>query len=151
LTLGLRKDWADNRTEGGTRQKDDAVTSHVGLTYLLDNGLAPYISYSESFQPVIGLNALTNQPYKPMEGEQWELGIKYQPPASRSLYTAALFDLREQNRRMPDPENPINTIQTGETRAQGVELEALATLSPNWDLIATYTYTDTEVVEGSAA
>ncbi|WP_193074100.1 TonB-dependent siderophore receptor [Pseudomonas sp. FME51] len=150
LTLGLRKDWADNRTEGGTRQKDDATTGHIGLTYLLDNGLAPYLSYSESFQPVIGLNAADNQPYKPMEGEQWELGIKYQPPGSASLYTAALFDLREQNRRMPDPANPLNTIQTGETRSRGLELEALASVTPRWDLIATYTYLDTEIVKGSA-
>lgn len=150
LTLGLRKDWADNRTEGGTRQKDDATTSHIGLTYLLDNGLAPYLSYSESFQPVIGLNATDNQPYIPMEGEQWELGIKYQPPGSASLYTAALFDLREQNRRMPDPANPLNTIQTGETRSRGLELEALASITTRWDLIATYTYLDTEIVKGSA-
>lgn len=151
LTLGVRKDWVDNRTDGGTRQKDDTTTHHLGLTYRFDNGLAPYISYSESFQPVLGLNAFTGQPYVPLEGEQWELGIKYQPAGSRSLYTAALFDLREQNRQMPDPDNPVNTIQTGETSARGVELEALATLRPNWDLIATYTYTDTEVEEGSAA
>lgn len=150
-TLGLRKDWADNRTEGGLRQKDDEVTGHVGISYLLDNGLAPYISYSESFQPVIGLNPVTNQPYIPLEGKQWELGIKYQPPGSRSLYTAAVFDLREQNRRMPDPDNPINTLQAGETRSRGLELEALASVTDNWDLIGNYTYTDTEVLEGSEA
>src|SRR5690606_38557575 len=153
-TLGLRKDWADNRTEGGLRQKDDEVTGHVGLSYLLDNGLAPYISYSESFQPVIGLNPVTKQPYIPLEGKQWELDIKYQPPGSRSLYTAytaAVFDLREQNRRMPDPDNPINTLQAGETRSRGLELEALASVTDNWDLIGNYTYTDTEVLEGSEA
>src|SRR5690606_33304900 len=124
---------------------------HVGLSYLLDNGLAPYISYSESFQPVIGLNPVTNQPYIPLEGKQWELGIKYQPPGSRSLYTAAVFDLREQNRRMPDPDNPINTLQAGETRSRGLELEALASVTDNWDLIGNYTYTDTGVLEGSEA
>ena len=149
LTLGLRRDWADNRTDGGVRQKDYATTGHAGLTYLFDNGLAPYISYSESFQPVIGLNPVTTEPYRPMEGEQWELGIKYQPANSRSLYTAAIYDLREQNRQMPDPDNPINTLQSGETRARGLELEAMAELTPRWDLIANYSYTDTEVLEGS--
>jgi len=130
LTLGLRKDWADNRTDGGTRQKDDAVTGRVGLTYLFDNGIAPYISYSESFQPIVGLNTSTGEPYKPLEGEQWELGIKYQPIDSNSLYTAAVFDLREQNRQMPDPNNPSNTVQTGETSARGLELEALVAVTP---------------------
>jgi iron complex outermembrane receptor protein len=149
LTLGLRKDRADNRTDGGTRQKDDAVNGRVGLTYLFDNGVAPYISYSESFQPIVGLNTSTREPYKPLEGEQWELGIKYQPVDSNSLYTAAVFDLREQNRQMPDPNNPSNTIQTGETKAQGLELEAMVAVTPNWDLIATYTHLDTEVLEGT--
>lgn len=150
LTLGLRKDWADNRTDGGTRQKDDAVTGRVGLTYLFDNGIAPYISYSESFQPIVGLNTSTGEPYKPLEGEQWELGIKYQPIDSNSLYTAAVFDLREQNRQMPDPNNPSNTVQTGETSARGLELEALVAVTPGWDLIGTYTHLDTEVLEGTS-
>ncbi|WP_421681702.1 TonB-dependent siderophore receptor [Stutzerimonas urumqiensis] len=149
LTLGLRKDWADNRTDGGTRQKDDAVTGRVGLTYLFDNGVAPYISYSESFQPIIGLNQANNEPFTPLEGEQWEVGVKYQPLGSRSLYTAAVFDLRELNRQMPDPTNPNNTLQAGETRARGLELEALVAVTSNWDLIATYTHLDTEVIEGA--
>lgn len=149
LTLGLRKDWADNRTEGGTRQKDDAVTGRVGLTYLFDNGIAPYISYSESFVPTIGLDA-NKESFKPKEGEQWEMGVKYQPAGSQSLYTAAVFDLREQNRQMPDPNNPNNTVQTGEVRIRGLELEALAAITPMWDLIATYTRLDTEITKGAA-
>ncbi|SHM69658.1 TonB-dependent siderophore receptor [Phytopseudomonas punonensis] len=149
LTLGLRRDWADNKTEGSRAQKDDATTGRAGLTYLFDNGVAPYISYSESFQPVIGLNnGLT--PYKPLEGEQWEMGIKYQPVGSNSLYTAAVFDLREKNRQMSDPNDPNNTLQSGETRVRGLELEAQVEVTSNWDLIGTYTKLDTETLEGEA-
>lgn len=151
MTLGLRKDWAETRVEDGERQQDDAVTGRVGLTYLFDNGLAPYISYSESFEPIIGLNTATQSSYDPLEGEQWELGIKYQPPGSGTLLTAAVFDLREQNRQMPDPANPSNTIQSGETRVKGLELEGLVAMTPAWDLIANYTYLDSEVVKGPAA
>lgn len=151
MTLGLRKDWAVTRVEEGERQKDDAVTGRVGLTYLFDNGVAPYISYSESFQPIIGLNTVTQQSYDPLEGEQWELGVKYQPPGSNTLLTAAVFDLREKNRQMPDPTNPLNTVQAGEARVKGLELEGLVEISPVWDLISTYTYLDSEVVKGPAA
>nr|WP_265662045.1 hypothetical protein [Stutzerimonas stutzeri] len=38
---------------------------------LFDNGVAPYLSYSESFTPIIGLDTVTQQSYKPLEGEQW--------------------------------------------------------------------------------
>ncbi|HCW94868.1 MAG TPA: TonB-dependent siderophore receptor [Pseudomonas sp.] len=151
MTLGLRKDWAETRVEDGNRQKDDAVTGRVGLTYLFDNGVAPYISYSESFTPIIGLNTITQQSYKPLEGEQWELGIKYQPVGSNTLLTAAVFDLREKNRQMPDPANPLSTIQAGEARVKGLELEGLVEVDPNWDLIATYSYLDSEVAKGPPA
>lgn len=147
MTLGLRKDWADTRVEDGDRQKDDAVTGRVGLTYLFDNGVAPYISYSESFSPIIGLNADTQQSYKPLEGEQWELGVKYQPPGSNTLLTAAVFDLREQNRQIFGV-TPRGDRQAGETQVRGVELEGLVEVTPEWDLIATYTYLDSEIVEG---
>lgn len=151
MTLGLRKDWAETRVEDGNRQKDDAVTGRVGLTYLFDNGVAPYISYSESFTPIIGLNTITQQSYKPLEGEQWELGVKYQPVGSNTLLTAAVFDLREKNRQMPDPANPLSTIQAGEARVKGLELEGLVEVDPNWDLIATYSYLDSEVAKGPPA
>lgn len=147
MTLGLRKDWADTRVEDGDRQKDDAVTGRVGLTYLFDNGVAPYISYSESFSPIIGLNADTQQSYKPLEGEQWELGVKYQPPGSNTLLTAAVFELREQNRQIFGV-TPRGDRQAGETQVKGVELEGLVEVTPEWNLIATYTYLDSEVVEG---
>ncbi|WP_210244959.1 TonB-dependent receptor [Mesorhizobium sp. J18] len=54
LALGGQYDWAEGSTEdhlwGGrtTVQRDDAFTGRIGLTYLFDNGLAPYISYSTS-------------------------------------------------------------------------------------------------------
>ena len=150
-TIGLRKDWAYNKVQGKNGQKDDAVTGRYALTYLFDNGVAPYLSYSESFQPIIGLNLGSGEAFTPLEGEQWELGVKYQPQDSGSLYTAAIFDLREQNRRYADPNLPGNELQSGETRARGLELEALVEINSAWDLIATYTRLDTETLEGDAA
>jgi len=35
---------------------DEATTSRAGLVYKADNGLAPYLSYSESFFPVAGVS-----------------------------------------------------------------------------------------------
>ena len=147
MTLGLRKDWTDTRVENGARQEDDAVTGRVGLTYLFDNGVAPYISYSESFSPIIGLNPDTQQSYKPVEGEQWELGVKYQPAGSNTLLTAAVFDLREKNRQISGA-TARGGAQAGETQIKGLELEGLVELTPEWNLIANYTYLDSETVVG---
>ncbi|MFD2032417.1 TonB-dependent receptor domain-containing protein [Ancylobacter dichloromethanicus] len=61
LTVGLRHDWANTDSTSLTNfgdteqdQDDSAFTGRVGLTYLFDNGIAPYFNYSTSFEPVIG-------------------------------------------------------------------------------------------------
>ncbi|QFS86166.1 MULTISPECIES: TonB-dependent siderophore receptor [Marinobacter] len=146
--LGLRHDSARNKTEGGTAFTDEEVTGRAGLMYKFSNGVTPFISYSESFKPVTGLDAFNN-PFEPLKGEQVEVGVKYQPADSASLYTATVYDLREKNRQAPDPVNPNNQIQNGETSARGIELEAKVDVNAHWDLIANYAYTDTEVEEGN--
>lgn len=150
LTLGLRHDTAENDTAGTPVQTDRALTKRAALMYTFDNGVAPYVSYSESFNPVVGLN-LFGQPYEPLRGEQIEVGVKYQPPGTNSLITAAVYDLREENRRMPDPANPLNQIQAGEAQVRGAELEAKVEVTPTWNLIGTYSFTDSEVLKGAPA
>jgi iron complex outermembrane recepter protein len=146
--LGLRYDNAKNKTEGGRTFTDEQTSGRVGLMYQFASGLTPFISYSESFQPITGLDN-NGDPWEPLKGEQVEVGAKYQPSGSDSLYTATIYDLREKNRRAPDPSNPNNQIQNGETSARGVELEAKVEVTASWDLIANYAYTDTEVEEGT--
>ncbi|HET8848480.1 MAG TPA: TonB-dependent siderophore receptor [Marinobacter sp.] len=146
--LGLRYGTAKNSTEGGNSFRDEEVTGRAGLMYQFDNGVTPFISYAQSFEPLTQLDAFNN-PYDPLEGEQVEVGVKYKPTGSNSLYTATVYDLTEQNRLAPDPINPQNQIQNGETSARGLELEAKVEVNPQWDLIANYAYTDTEVEEGA--
>ena len=150
VVLGLRHDRAENTTEGNPTQKDDAVTKRLALMYKADNGLSPYLSYAESFEPTIGLNG-DGRAFKPLRGEQYELGLKYEPAGGFGLVNAAIYDLREENRKAPDPDNPLNQLQTGEARTRGLELEAVLHVARNWDLIATYSYTDSEVLEGTNA
>lgn len=146
--LGLRSDRAENESEGSPTQSDDAITGRIALMYKAGNGVSPYVSYAESFQPIIGLDAYGRQ-FEPLEGEQIEVGVKYQPDGERSFVTAAFYDLREKNRQTPDPVNPMNQIQAGETQARGLELEAVLEVNPRWDLIGNYSYTDTEVLKGT--
>lgn len=148
--FGLRHDRAENATEGQDTQKDTAWTKRLALMYSFDNGISPYVSYGESFEPIIGLNAF-GQTYDPLKGEQFEVGVKYQPPGSNSIITAAAYDLREKNRQMPDPVNPRNQIQAGEAQVRGVELEGLVEVTPDWNVIATYSFTETEVLKGAVA
>ncbi|ALZ10882.1 TonB-dependent siderophore receptor [Pseudomonas aeruginosa] len=153
LTLGGRQDWVEGRDYSylyDTRsvQKDDKFTGRVGLAYLFDNGITPYASYSTSFQPTSGV-AQDGSYFKPTEGEQYELGIKYEPPGYNSFITLSVYDLTQKNVTTTDPTNPSYQVQTGEQRSRGVELEGKAELTRGLDLIASYAYTDAEVTKAN--
>lgn len=149
LTAGLRRDKAVTDVDNGLRSEDDATTYRVGMVYLADNGLAPYVSYSESFLPITSTDNFNN-PYEPREGRQYEAGIRYEPPGTRNRFTASVYDLVEENQLAPDPVNPANQIQIGETKVQGLELEGIVGIGYDIDLIASYSYTDTETDGGPA-
>ncbi|MEP9380647.1 TonB-dependent siderophore receptor [Aquabacter sp. CN5-332] len=149
LVLGGRYDWADSDTFNRlnnvtTLQNDDAFSGRAGLLYLFDNGVAPYVSYSTSFQPVSGLD-INSQPFQPSTGEQYEVGIKYQPAGLSSYFTASVFDLTQQNVLTPNPINPNFNVQTGAVNSRGVELSAVGSLADGLSFRASYTYLVPEI------
>lgn len=152
LTLAGRKDWAETTSttaDGSTRQFDQALTGRAGLTYVFDNGLAPYASYAGSFTPTSGVD-FAGKPFEPEKGTQYEIGVKYQPPGLNSLFSAALFDLTRSNLQTSDPAHPGFSIQTGEVRSRGVELEARVAVTKQLDLIGAYTFLDVEYTKDNS-
>jgi TonB-dependent siderophore receptor len=146
-TVGFRHDRASLKT-GDDRSEDNATTARYGLMYRFDSGIVPYVSYTESFQPLDSLD-FYNRPYDPLRGKQYEAGVKYQPNGSPTLVTATYYDLREENRLAPDPANPLNQIQAGRARTRGVELEASTRVANHVDLIGTYTWTKARPDDGT--
>ncbi|BAJ03541.1 TonB-dependent siderophore receptor [Shewanella violacea] len=136
----LRHDWVEANTVSAGKQKETATTGRLGLLYSFDSGIAPYVSYSQSFQPIYGSNEV-GTPFKPQEGEQYEVGVKYQPVGTEHLFTASMFDITDKNRKQPV--GPNLTMQLGEVKIKGLELEAQL----EWDEVdvyASYAYTDSE-------
>lgn len=154
LTLGGREDWIHtgttfyNNNNVTNTQRDTAFTSNIGLSYVFDNGVTPYVSYTESFQPSIGAAVSATESFEPTEGRQYELGVKFQPVGSKTLLTAAVYDLRQEN--VSVTEGSI-TRQVGELQVRGLELEATSEVTDNLKLIGSYTYTDTEIRKGLEA
>ncbi|MCY1666708.1 TonB-dependent siderophore receptor [Rhizobium sp. SL86] len=150
--LGLRHDWtrqeSDNLLAGtSSDQSDDATTYRAGLLYLFDNGIAPYASYSTSFEPVLGTDASGNA-FKPTEAQQFEVGLKFQPVGLDALFTLAAFDIRQQNVKSPATTLGFY-VQQGEIHSRGLEFEARGKVTGNLELIAALSLLDTEVSESS--
>jgi iron complex outermembrane receptor protein len=145
LTLGGRYDRVDIRSTNLDSQaqstlKDGQFSGRAALMYSFDNGFAPYVSYSTAFTPTSFTDVQGNL-LKPMEGAQWETGLKYQPVGSRDLYTIALYDIRQKNVATKEqPTDPYRAV--GEIHSRGIELEANTWLSQQLRLQASYSYND---------
>ncbi|HDR9851854.1 TPA: TonB-dependent siderophore receptor, partial [Burkholderia multivorans] len=160
LTLGGREDWVNMRMDdraAGTQSKADvsAFTGRVGLTYQAGYGLSPYISYSTSFNPIIGVSLLDGGVPKPTRGRQIEAGLRWQPPGKNLMLNAAIYQINQTNGVTPalptqDP-GGTKSVQTGEVRARGIELSATGKVTPNLSLIASYAYQDVKVVQANDA
>ncbi|OWJ95112.1 TonB-dependent siderophore receptor [Pseudomonas sp. A46] len=155
LTLGGREDWVHTGTEffnqgdATNTERDQAFSGNAALSYVFDSGVVPYLSYAESFQPTSNATASPTESFKPTEGKQWELGIKYQPPGTDILLTAAVYDLTQQNVSVTNRIGGIPvTSQTGEVKVKGLELEAVADVNENLKLTAAYTQAKSEVQDG---
>lgn len=155
FTGGARYDraWTDREgvnfgSDAASTKDDTAWTGRAGIVYLAQNGLAPYVSYSTSFDPATGATK-SGSPFKPTEGEQYEAGIKYEPPGQRAFVTLSAFQLTQKNVIATDPSDPSFSVQTGKERVRGVELEGKAELGDGWTLIASYAYSRGKVTRNS--
>lgn len=138
---GVRYDNAetDNRASGTKERADDhKVSLSGGIMYLMDNGLSPYISYAESFQPIAGTDN-NGDLYTPLEGKQLEAGLKYAPDGLDGYVNASVYTIEEKNSLVT---NGAFQVQEGERNTDGFELEGVAYLTDNLQATAAYTYSD---------
>ncbi|MCF6442431.1 TonB-dependent receptor [Pseudoalteromonas luteoviolacea] len=122
------------------KKSQSALTGRIGGLYQFENGISPYVSYSESFQPIYGSRPQGGS-FKPKEGEQIEYGVKYQPAGTEHLITASVFHITDKNhvRKI----SPLEHVQDSEVSVDGFELEAQLEWE-NLDVYASYAYTESE-------
>ncbi|WP_348765923.1 TonB-dependent siderophore receptor [uncultured Salinisphaera sp.] len=151
LTVGARQDWVDEQSLGADKNDQDELSWRAGLVYLADNGVAPYVSYSESFVPQYGVNEVTGETLDPISGEQYEAGVRYRPDGWNASFELAAFEITRQNETVALPSNPTVQSQIGETRSRGAEASAQIDLARGLKAIASYTYNEVEVVEAGGS
>lgn len=153
LVLGGRLSWWD--FDNTTRDADPSVvprvtkdwqkishefTPFVGLVYDINQTYSLYASYAEVFQPH---DARTRDSsggmLEPLQGEQWEAGIKGEYLDGALAASFALFQVEEENRAIDDLDE--GTIAGGKARSRGFETELNGQLTTDWTLNANYTYT----------
>ena len=160
LIASGRYDWYEQLTQNlnlapgnaaaVTRLSQTAFTGRLGALYEFGFGLAPFVSYSESFEPQTG-TAFDGSPFVPVTGRQYEAGLKFQPRGTNALFTFSAFDLRRQNVPVGDPANVGFSVQVGEVKVRGLELDGRGDLAPGLSLTVAGTYTVPLTTRGNVA
>ncbi|MCF3642564.1 TonB-dependent siderophore receptor [Rhizobium sp. TRM95111] len=160
LMGGIRYDWASTEiddqlpSDSDHSYDDHAFTWRTGALYAFDNGIAPYVSYATSFEPSLYSPPDGEAPFDPTTARQAEIGVKYVPPGTDMLFTAAYYDLRQKDAVQGAWDSTLGETvysQIGEIHNRGVELSARAQLTSNISLIGSYAYIKSEIVDSVTA
>lgn len=134
------------------------VTPQYGLLYKLTPEWSLFGSYAESFVPgtfpVNNLDGTLSIP-KPTEGWGYDVGIKADWFGGRLSSTLTYFDIR--NKYIVNDLAVTNSaggitiygLQSGEQRSHGIEWDATAKLTDDWQLYLSYSYMDARISEFS--
>jgi catecholate siderophore receptor len=111
-----------------------------------------YFAYGTSFNPSaegLVLSAATAD-LDPEKTSTFELGTKWNLLDQRLSLNAAVFYTLKENARTPglSPSDPVTVLQ-GEQQVAGFEIEAKGHLTRNWQVIAGYSYLDTQIKESN--
>lgn len=144
FNAGIRHDSAKNTgsVSGSDAAYDVSKNSiNLGAMYITDFGVSPYISYSESFKPIAGVDS-QGTAYKPYEGKQSEVGLKMEPSWLNGTLTLAYFDVKEKNALISDASNIQS--QSGKRTNKGVELQGDFKLGAATAIKAAYTHNNSK-------
>ncbi|MFJ4142704.1 TonB-dependent siderophore receptor [Pseudomonas sp. NPDC089734] len=122
------------------------VSPRVGLVYQPADWLSLYASYSTSFSPQSALQR-NGRPLDPEEGVQYEVGAKFDLIPDRLSATLSAFEITRQNVAATDPDDDNYSVQTGEQRVRGIELDVSGTPLDGWEIIGNISVLNAEVTK----
>jgi catecholate siderophore receptor len=164
ITGGLR--WEQNESEfdaapsqetatvGDIERSDSYVTWRAGITYKPIPSLSLYAGAGTSVNPSIE-NLTQTTPteaqgaLKPERSRTFEIGAKWDGFGGKLLLTTAIFRTDKTNTRTPGlPGEPAMVLE-GKQRVDGFEIGATGRITERWEVVASYTYLDSEVVDSN--
>ncbi|QKZ04053.1 TonB-dependent siderophore receptor [Pseudomonas eucalypticola] len=159
LILGSRVSWSDYAIDSPSTvdsyKENRHVVPYAGLVFDLDTHHTLYASYTEIYktQSYFGVG---NKLLAPIEGENYEAGIKGEYFGGRLNTSLALFQTNLTH--MPEAIAGASTCgvtgtsscyeEGGKVRNNGFEIEINGQPAEGWNLGAGFTYSDPEYVAG---
>ncbi|CAE6942661.1 Ferrichrome-iron receptor [Pseudomonas marincola] len=168
LNLGLRYDDYETTSSGystGGRSgpagdfkyenKSHFWSYQTGLVFNPTENGSIYVAWSTSSNPAgetagEGADSLSAavESLEPERNRNYEIGTKWDLFDNRLGLNAAIFRTEKTNARVADVDGTTRNI--GETKVDGFELGATGQITRDWQVFASYTYLDGELVDGGA-
>lgn len=146
LTLAGRYTFL-NQGSASDKTSDNKFTPRLGLSVSIDNSTSMYALYDQTFLQQSGILEGGGTP-KPVTGNNIEFGIKRDWFDSKWNSTLSVYRILRKNQLSASPRstpaNPVS-LQLGESRAQGLELDIRGEIIPGLNLVANYALTDYEI------
>jgi iron complex outermembrane recepter protein len=169
VLLGVRYDhareWLDTASgfplqdDGKDMRWDHAFKRHAGIVWRAAEPLSLYANYAENFGISTGIygdgTGATGTLVPPETAHEWEVGAKASFLDGRLNGSLAWFDLTELNISLPGFSGVENAegvrVVTGAERSRGMELDLHGEILPGVQLLASYAFLDTRILEDAGA
>jgi catecholate siderophore receptor len=159
---GLRFDYIDsvfygsNPSTGGVTNVSQTVTPlnwRAGLIFKPQENSSIYFVSGTSTDPSaenLSLSSTTAN-LAPVQMTSFEFGTKWGILDNQLNLTASAFWDEEDNAQVEDPNNPTGLVDAGTERARGFSLGAQGYITKQWEVMAGYTFLDSEYLDYSTA
>lgn len=144
-SVGLISTDEDNYTQ-------TALSPKFGVVYQpVEDKISLFANYMNGFSnvaPRIQDDGSTIT-FEPERANQWETGIKTDLFGGRLIASLSYYDITVSNTVRPDPDRVNFFIQDGQNYSRGIEASITAAPLPGLNLIAGYSYNESEITKTS--
>ncbi|MEO0398135.1 MAG: TonB-dependent siderophore receptor [Pseudomonadota bacterium] len=131
----------------GTDQTFTRFDPRLGATIELIDGLSAFAGWSTGSRLSLFFASADGAPPELETSRSIEGGVKFSLKGLGLSGTLAGFQIVRENVPTPDPTTFITSIQTGEQRSVGAEIDLVWEPSPQLSVLMTTAYTDAEITE----
>ncbi|MBL8264971.1 TonB-dependent siderophore receptor [Steroidobacter sp.] len=140
-------------------REDSGFSPRAGVVFKALPTLSLYGSYTRSFSPKNGSKIINEpavgtpvtlenvEPVDPEEATQLEVGAKWSSNDNGIVATLALYELTREDMVETNPRFTNYSVQVGEQRSRGVDLDVSLRLTSGLSVVGAYGYIDAEIIE----
>lgn len=160
LLLGVRyeyyTDFSNYAATNEVKTHSSAWLPRLGLIYSVLNNVNVYASYVTGYNPQSAAtlaNPNAGGPFKPLESEMKEVGVKGNFLDGRLGVTTSVYRIKQSNvlYNANVTGQPDLLRQVGAVLSKGVEFDVTGRITPDWSIMASYAYNRSYISESPNA